>query len=490
MTYIIANGYDFNHDIYELVRTFYPDEEIQNIEDIDTYNKGNLLTISLIENEYGFICITKLYFDDVLISENTENLNDIFINRSWEKTINVGVKKSIFKTLIKVTDKKFPWGILTGIRPTKIVHELIEKNTPIEIINEILVNQYMLSDEKARLLIEIAKRQSKYLYPIDKSKYSLYIGIPFCPTRCIYCSFPAVPIKRCSKIVDSYIDNLMYEIKNIKYFMKDKTINTVYIGGGTPTSISVDQLKRIIAGVYKNFGYDNIKEFTVEAGRPDTLNYDMLKMFKEMRINRISINPQSMNDKTLRLIGRDHKASDIVDSFNMAKEIGIENINMDLIVGLPGEGLKEVENTLKIIGQLSPENLTVHTLSIKRGSNVKNNLDLYKLEEQKVIENMLTAISDFTKKNNYKPYYLYRQKNILGNFENIGYSKEGLECIYNISIMEEKETIIAAGVGSTSKIYYPEENRLERIFNFRDINEYINRIDVVIDRKRKLLLDT
>jgi oxygen-independent coproporphyrinogen-3 oxidase len=194
-----------------------------------------------------------------------------------------------------------------------------------------------------------------------------------------------------------------------------------------------------------------------------------------------------MNDKTLRLIGRDHTSKEIIDSYKMAKGIGIENINMDLIVGLPGEGVEDIKNTLRIIKELSPENITVHTLALKKGSDVINHLDNFILEDQNVIENMLEATKKFSEQNGYEPYYLYRQKNILGNFENIGYAKDGLECIYNISIMEEKETIIAAGVGSTSKVFYPDEDRLERIFNFRSINEYINRIDEVIERKRRVL---
>ncbi|NLL81832.1 MAG: coproporphyrinogen dehydrogenase HemZ [Tissierellia bacterium] len=488
MIYIYLDGYEYNLGIFELIRSFFPNKELKNIEDLKEYSSGSLIYISIIELNNFIVFRCQFFLDNELISKNEENLEKIFIERNRDKAINIGVKKSIYRTLVEVSKTKHPWGVLTGIRPTKIVHELVEKNINTNDIQNILINQFLLDESKANLIMEIAKRQEKYIYPISRLKYSLYINIPFCPTKCTYCSFPTVPIKNYYHLVDSYINQLIYEIKTIKELMLLKEINTVYIGGGTPTSLPVKDLQMIIKEVYNCFGEDSIGELTVEAGRPDTINLDMIKMFKEMNVNRISINPQSMNDKTLKLIGRNHTSRDILNSYEMAKYNGIETINMDLILGLPGEGVKEINNTLKYMEELSPENITVHTLSLKNGSALKDNMHKYNFEKQRIVENMLDAASAFADRNEYYPYYLYRQKNTIGNFENIGYSKKDKECIYNISIMEEKESIIGAGVGATTKIYYPDENRLERTINFRSINEYLNRFNEIISKKRNISL--
>lgn len=487
MIYIYLDGYEYNLGIFELIRSFFPNRELKNIKDLEDYSSGSLIYLFIYNSNSLNTFKCQFFVDNKLIAENEEVLEDINIKKNRNKTINIGVKKSIFKTLIKVCKTKHPWGVLTGIRPTKIVHDLIENKIETEDILNILTKQYLLDKDKATLILEIAGRQKQFLYPIGNSKFSLYINIPFCPTRCKYCSFPTIPINKYNYLVNSYIDHLIYEIKEIRELATNKNINTVYIGGGTPTSIPVNSLRRVINEVYNCFGEDTINEFTVEAGRPDTLSLEMIRMLKEMKIKRISINPQTMNDKTLKLIGRNHTSKDIVNTYKIAKEIGIENINMDLIVGLPGESLKDMKNTLNLIEELSPENITVHTLSLKNGSAFKEHKSEYNLEEQIIVENMLDATRVFAEKNGYFPYYLYRQKNIIGNFENVGYTKKEKECIYNISIMEEKESILGAGVGATSKIYYPGENKLERLYNFRSLNEYLNRFDEIINNKRNIL---
>lgn len=270
--------------------------------------------------------------------------------------------------------------------------------------------------------------------------------------------------------------------------MEGKKINSVYIGGGTPTSIPQIDLEKLINAIYDKFGEENIKEFTVEAGRPDTITEEYLKMLNKNKISRISINPQTMNDKTLQLIGRKHNAEDIVKTYYLAKDIGFNTINMDLIIGLPNEGIEDVNNTLDKIKKLDPENLTVHTLSVKRGSRFKGTIDQYHIQGQNIVEEMLNKTVDYSKEMGLEPYYLYRQKQILGNFENIGYCKPETECIYNIAIMEEKETIMAAGMGSVSKIFFPEENRIERVPNFKDIKEYLERNEELI-RKKTIILE-
>lgn len=481
MVSVRVNGFSYSKDIYELIRVFFPKDEIVNVDkDVyDDYFIDNFLIDRTVK--------TKIYYKTNIKAESYVDLNSYDINKSKDKTVKNAIKKSIYLALVKLTGKELPWGILTGIRPTKIVHDLFEKEILEKDISRILTQSYMLNEEKSRLIMGIGILQRPYLYPIDEDKFSLYVGIPFCPTRCIYCSFASLSTEKFSYLVDEYVDKLIYELECIKELTKDKKINTVYIGGGTPTAIPLSSLERIIHTINSCFGRKNISEFTVEAGRPDTITLDVLRMLKAHNVDRISINPQTMNEKTLKNIGRNHTPKDIINAYYMSRNVGFKSINMDLIVGLPDEGVKEVCDTLKAISMLNPDNLTVHTLAVKRGSIFKEKRENYKLEEQRIIGEMLDETKKFAKSNFLEPYYLYRQKNILGNFENIGYSKKGHECIYNISIMEERESIIGAGVGSTTKIFYPNEGRIARIFNFKDMKEYLTRIDEVIQRKRILI---
>ena len=489
MIYLNLIGHDFRYEVRELTKIFFFKEEINFIEDVKEYPGNGILLKNILEQGEKFNSITKVYKDNELIFEyKEENLEGVEIGQcDLKKKLRIGTKKSLYNALINISDTEAPWGILTGIRPIKIAHALLDEGLDEQKIQEILLNEYKISLEKVQLILDICKRQRKYLYPLDENKFSLYISIPFCPTRCLYCSFPSCSINRYSEYVDEYTDKLIYEIDNIKKLMNGKSISTVYIGGGTPTAIPVENLEKIILNVYKNFGRDNIEEITVEAGRPDTINKEVLNMLNRNKVDRISINPQTMNDKTLRLIGRRHNSLDIIKSYYMAREIGFDIINMDLIVGLPSEGLKEINNTLEEIKKLSPENLTVHTLAVKRGSKFKETMDKYSVEDQSIIGKMLKETEKYAKEMNLKPYYLYRQKQILGNFENIGYSLEGKECIYNIKMMEEKETIMAAGMGAVSKIFFPRENRIERVPNVKSLEEYLSRVYEMVERKYKAI---
>ncbi|GFN36319.1 coproporphyrinogen dehydrogenase HemZ [Tepidimicrobium xylanilyticum] len=491
MIYINLVGHDLVNEVYELIKVFYFDKEIIFVEDLSEYEKGLLVVNRLTEVNGKLEARTDIYEDNGLILKGTVvDIDEVKVDKSSiRKKIRIGIKQSIYNALLSISNVKAPWGILTGIRPVKIVHNLLDENKSNQEIIGILTKQYRLDLNKAQLILDIGKKQRKYLYPLTNNRFSLYISIPFCPTRCLYCSFPSLNINRYRDKVDDYIDKLIYEIERVGEIMSNKTITTVYIGGGTPSAISTSQLERVIQAVYENFHEDTIKEFTVEAGRPDTINNCMLKMLKENRIDRISINPQTMNDSTLKLIGRHHSSQDIISTYYDAREIGFDVINMDLIVGLPSEGLKEIQYTLDIVGKLSPENLTVHTLSIKRGSKFINTMDRYKnqMKGQNIIEDMLRETEIFAKEKGLLPYYLYRQKQIMGNFENIGYAKEGKECIYNIKMMEEKETVIGLGMGAVSKIYFPEEDRIERVPNVKSLEEYLERVEEMVNRKALIL---
>ncbi|RKD34644.1 coproporphyrinogen dehydrogenase HemZ [Thermohalobacter berrensis] len=490
MIKVYLEGHEYRYDVYQLLKLFYFDEEILFIKEKALDNNQGLLIESYLKNENdNYIVNTNIYINGIYISSsNIDNINKIDIKEdNLKKKKKIAIKKSIFDAISKICKKDVPWGILTGVRPTKIVHELMDKGIVEETILEVLMKQYKISRDKANLIINIANNQRQFIYPIDEKNFSLYISIPFCPSRCIYCSFPAYSLRKKSDLVNKYIEKLLFELEKVAEFTKDMKLQTVYIGGGTPTSIPSRDLQRIIEKVNNIYDQKKIKEFTVEAGRPDTINKEMLLMLKENGIDRISINPQTMNDTTLKGIGRRHTTEDIRQTYELARKIGFKKINMDIIIGLPEEGEKEINKTMNQILQLSPDNLTVHTLALKKASKLRNERNNFTLQDAKTIRNMLNITMDYAKEMDMYPYYMYRQKQILGNFENIGYTKKDKECIYNMLIMEEKQTIIALGAGGVTKMVYPAENRIERVPNVKDPNEYINRVEEMIERKRKYL---
>ncbi|MTI67638.1 MAG: coproporphyrinogen dehydrogenase HemZ [Firmicutes bacterium] len=489
MIKVLIKGHNFKYDVFELIRSLYEDNNIEFIEDEALVNNQSLLIENnLYKKNETYEVETVIIKEYNIISKSLDNITNVDIKKDNEKkNIKTLVKQSLFNAITKTLNNKPSWGILTGIRPTKIVHDLLDKNINRKEIKDILMNQYKISREKTNLLISIAKRERSFIYPLDKDKFSLYISIPFCPTRCIYCSFPSNSLKKSSSLVNIYIEKLLYEIEKIGQLTKDMKLEAVYIGGGTPTSISNNDLKRIINKIYEVFSKNTFKEFTVEAGRPDTINLELLNMLKSNGVERISINPQTMCNKTLEKIGRNHTREDIIKTYELAKRLGF-TINMDLIVGLPEEGINEIEYTMKEIKKLNPDNLTVHTLAIKKASKLMEKERNFKLAMGNDIKEMLKITKQYTKEMKMHPYYLYRQKKILGNYENVGYCKINKECIYNMLIMEEKQTIIAAGAGAVSKIYFPDSNRIQRVPNVKGLNEYIKRNGEMIERKKKHLL--
>lgn len=404
------------------------------------------------------------------------------------------LKRYVYELFSKYTKKELPWGTLTGIRPTKIAMEFLQEGKTEKEIVEYYEKEYLATEQKAMMCAKIATREQALLgtFPYEE-QYSLYIGIPFCPSTCLYCSFTSYPIHKYQQKTWEYLEALKKEIAFIKEAMeqKGKKPSTIYMGGGTPTALSAEQLDHLLAYVREQFCLDEetseLLEFTVEAGRPDSITREKLQVLKKHKVDRISINPQTMKDETLRLIGRAHSVEDTKRAFLMAREEGIDNINMDIIVGLPGENLEDVKNTLDAIKDWKPESLTVHSLAIKRAANLNIQMEKYKSMVKGSTNDMLVLVDDYAKQLNLVPYYLYRQKNIPGNLENVGYAKEGLECLYNILIMEEKQTIMAAGAGATTKYVCHKENRIERAENVKNVDQYIERIDEMIERKRTLL---
>ncbi|MBC8631487.1 coproporphyrinogen dehydrogenase HemZ [[Eubacterium] tenue] len=477
-------GHDYKYEVAELLKLF--TTQFKFINSNDEFEK--ILINEVIIKDKQIESITKFYENKELKICKSESFDTNLINKEdIKKGTKTIIKRSVFNVLDELFKTYVPWGILTGIRPVKIVHNLLDQDLSEEDIRENLKNNYLIKDEKIDLALDIAKRERVFIYPIDKNKISLYVSIPFCPTRCVYCSFPANPMKQFGHLRDKYVKALIKEIKGLAKLLKDtnKDIETLYIGGGTPTALEANQLDVLIKALFEELDLSNIKEFTVEAGRPDTITKEKLEVMKKHNVTRISINPQTMNNETLAKIGRDHNVDDIINCFKVARDLGFDNINMDIILGLVDEDLEMVRNTLEKIKELSPESLTVHTLAIKRASTLKENLDKYELTRYEEMIKMIDLSMEYAKDMGLNPYYMYRQKHMLGNLENIGYAKEGFECIYNIQIMEEKQSNLAVGAGAISKYVYVDEDRIERTDNVKNVEQYIDRVDEMIERKVK-----
>ncbi|MBQ2890401.1 MAG: coproporphyrinogen dehydrogenase HemZ [Clostridia bacterium] len=378
-----------------------------------------------------------------------------------------------------------PWGILSGIRPVKIAMKQINCGMGDDEVIDFFKTEYSVCEDKARLALDIAKVEKPIIDNMNSNGISLYVGIPFCPTRCLYCSFVTNGIFRSKTLIPQYLDCLMREIEYTAEIVKEngQIIESVYIGGGTPTTLEAFQLEMLIKKLFESFDLSHIKEFTVEAGRPDTINEDKLKVIKSFDIERISINPQSMNEETLKIIGRNHTPRQIVEAYELARKCGIKTINMDVIAGLPGETFPMFQKTINEVEALAPENTTVHTMSIKRSSRLNELLDEYDLTKGEEVAKMVDFARNTLREKGKHPYYLYRQKNMLGNLENIGYSTVGTESLYNIFIMEEVQTIVALGCGGVTKTVDRETDRIERIFNVKEPKDYIERIDEMLLRK-------
>ncbi|MGF7185368.1 oxygen-independent coproporphyrinogen-3 oxidase [Desulfitispora alkaliphila] len=380
------------------------------------------------------------------------------------------------------------WGILTGIRPTKIVHRLMDLGEEQEQICNFLREEYLVTTEKAQLLTHIASVQRELIFSYrDQKKVGVYIGIPFCPTRCSYCSFPGYELKRNIHLKEPFCDALQREIIELGKAILDAgfAVQHIYIGGGTPTSLDPMSLEKVMRCIQDNLVTKTTEEFTVEAGRPDTIDEIKLEILKSAGVNRISVNPQTLNEKTLKLINRDHTVADFFYAYELVKKMNIDNVNVDLIAGLPGEGVKEVETTLHKLNQIEFENLTVHPLAFKRGSElVMGGQDKATANNRGTAEEIIKMTRDFAEGQlKMHPYYLYRQKKIFGNMENVGYSVQGRECIYNIQVMEERQTIVGMGVGAGSKFVNSIDWTLINKYNPKDISTYINKLDQLITEK-------
>ncbi len=474
--YIIKiNQAKYEYEIHSLVKALYPEEEVRVITP-DSVVKDRKIRAETPKMEIFF-------------EENGVRIR----GEAGEMTVPSDAKDAFgaafYRYLCGMTKKELPWGNLTGIRPAKIALTMLEEGKCEEEILEFLREKHFVSERKALLGIDIAKREREILAPIDyENGYSLYIGIPFCPTTCLYCSFTSFPIISWKKRVGEYLTALEKEIDFTAEIYRNKKIDTIYIGGGTPTTLAPEELERLLCRLETSFDLTHLKEFTVEAGRADSITAEKLSALKAHGVTRISVNPQTMKDETLRLIGRQHTVAQVREAFAAARQAGFTNINMDMILGLPGETKEDVRATIEALKELSPDSLTVHSLAVKRASHLRDWVGEHGLSMLQNTEETMQIAAEGAAALGMKPYYLYRQKNMTGNLENVGFAREGCYGIYNILIMEEKQTIVALGAGTISKRVYP-DGRIERRENVKEVSQYIDRIEEMIERKRVLLKD-
>ncbi len=483
MLAVELNRANYEYDVHSLVKAFYPEEQV-----------------SVLTSEMGEAKRESLKADiriRILLEECGASVRVDGADYHWDFTENqefkYGFKCFLYRVLSQATGRTLPWGNLTGIRPTKIAYQLLEEGKSGREIVEYYREKYYVSAEKAELSVDIARRERALIRTVshhgkggEDNGYSLYIGIPFCPTTCLYCSFTSFPVSGYRKLVDAYVDCLIRELEYAAECCRGKILDTVYVGGGTPTTLEPEQMDRLLARLKALFDFSTVKEFTVEAGRADSITEAKLQVLRKHGVSRISINPQTMNQETLDYIGRRASVEQVQQAYGLAREMGFDNINMDLILGLPGEGEKEVQHTLDMVEEMAPDSLTVHSLAVKRASRLNQMVQETGTHMLRNTDETMRIAEEGARRLGLVPYYLYRQKNMSGNFENVGYAKEGKLGIYNILIMEEKQTIVACGAGSISKRVYP-DGRIERSENVKDVTSFIERIDEMIDRKRKLL---
>ncbi len=472
-------GNTFKYEVEAIVKLFLPPIKFSYL--FEEYPQG------------GDFCIVKREAENngyrlsvtVSLGDSTDSRDALKEGDFRDKEDEAELCGMLFEILKKLTGISPPWGSMTGIRPVKKVNELLEKGLDKQEIFKALKKRYSVSDEKLELAYLTAITQAESLKALDKRSYSLYISIPFCPSRCSYCSFVSHSIESpgAKKLLPQYTEKLCGELADIANIARelDLRLDTVYIGGGTPTTLSAEQLQAVMTAVQKNFDISKIREYTVEAGRSDTITEKKLEIIRDFGATRISVNPQTMNDSVLDAIGRRHTAADVINAFNTARRLGFDNINTDVIAGLPTDTVESFERTIETLCELDPESITIHTLTLKRSA------ALFRAEEKELdvkAGDMVRFGQKMLLEQGYLPYYLYRQKNTLENLENVGFAKAGRECLYNIYIMEETQTILAAGAGGSTKLVDNSTGRIERLFNYKYPYEYISRYDKMMEKKK------
>lgn len=472
---LYVKNHNFHFELENLTRLFFPNEKITVIRDFSEPQPPYIYT------EVS---------DKITISVNIGSFNksETAVKKLTDDDNELVSAQLLYKLLCDFTGLTQPWGILTGVRPVKLLRRLAEESSEEQAVKK-FENDFFVSNEKIALSRETEHNERKILELSRPESFSLYVGIPFCPSRCSYCSFVMASIERAEKLIEPYTKLLCEEIKRTAEIANKLglRLETVYFGGGTPTTLSAEQLDTVLRTVNKSFDMSTCREFTVEAGRPDTIDSAKLFALKENKVDRISINPQTTNDEVLKTIGRKHTAQQFFDAFELARKCGFDNINTDLIAGLPTDTPESFKNSLDSIVKLNAECITVHTLCMKRASRLTTEGVTLDLQQARDAREMLAYTQNILGQNEYIPYYMYRQSRMVGNLENVGWSKRGFESLYNVYVMDETHTILACGSGGVTKLKRNNPDYLERIFNFKYPYEYIDRFDELIQRKSGIM---
>lgn len=472
---LYVKNHNFHFELENLTRLFFPNEKITVIRDFSEPQPPYIYT------EVS---------DKITISVNIGSFNksETAVKKLTDDDNELVSAQLLYKLLCDFTGLTQPWGILTGVRPVKLLRRLAEESNEEQAVKK-FEKDFFVSNEKIALSRETEHNERKILELSKPESFSLYVGIPFCPSRCSYCSFVMASIERAEKLIEPYTKLLCEEIKQTAEIASKLglRLETVYFGGGTPTTLSAEQLDTVLGTVNNSFDMSTCREFTVEAGRPDTIDIAKLFALKENKVDRISINPQTVNDEVLKTIGRKHTAQQFFDAFELARKCGFDNINTDLIAGLPTDTPESFKNSLDSIVRLNAECITVHTLCMKRASRLTTEGVTLDLQQARDAREMLAYTQNILGQNEYIPYYMYRQSRMVGNLENVGWSKRGFESLYNVYVMDETHTILACGSGGVTKLKRNNPDYLERIFNFKYPYEYIDRFDELIQRKSGIM---
>lgn len=472
---LYVKNHNFHFELENLTRLFFPNEKITVIRDFSEPQPPYIYT------EVS---------DKITISVNIGSFNksETAVKKLADDDNELVSAQLLYKLLCDFTGLTQPWGILTGVRPVKLLRRLAEESSEEQAVKK-FEKDFFVSNEKIALSRETEHNERKILELSKPESFSLYVGIPFCPSRCSYCSFVMASIERAEKLIEPYTKLLCEEIKRTAEIANKLglRLETVYFGGGTPTTLSAEQLDTVLGTVNNSFDMSTCREFTVEAGRPDTIDIAKLFALKENNVDRISINPQTVNDEVLKTIGRKHTAQQFFDAFELARKCGFDNINTDLIAGLPTDTPESFKNSLNSIVRLNAECITVHTLCMKRASRLTTEGVTLDLQQARDAREMLAYTQNILGQNEYIPYYMYRQSRMVGNLENVGWSKKGFESLYNVYVMDETHTILACGSGGVTKLKRNNPDYLERIFNFKYPYEYIDRFDELIQRKSGIM---
>lgn len=472
---VYVKNHNFHFELENLTRLFFPNEKITVIRDFSEPQPPYIYT------EVS---------DKITISVNIGSFNksETAVKKLTDDDNELVSAQLLYKLLCDFTGLTQPWGILTGVRPVKLLRRLAEESSEEQAVKK-FEKDFFVSNEKIALSRETEHNERKILELSKPESFSLYVGIPFCPSRCSYCSFVMASIERAEKLIEPYTKLLCEEIKRTAEIANKLglRLETVYFGGGTPTTLSAEQLDTVLGTVNNSFDMSTCREFTVEAGRPDTIDIAKLIALKENKVDRISINPQTVNDEVLKTIGRKHTAQQFFEAFELARKCGFDNINTDLIAGLPTDTPESFKNSLDSIVRLNAECITVHTLCMKRASRLTTEGVTLDLQQARDAREMLAYTQNILGQNEYIPYYMYRQSRMVGNLENVGWSKKGFESLYNVYVMDETHTILACGSGGVTKLKRNNPDYLERIFNFKYPYEYIDRFDELIQRKSGIM---